>query len=39
MSALQVAYTISIATSGVAFVVSLFGKWKSIKGKHVAGAA
>lgn len=39
MSALKATYAIAIATAGSAFVVSLFGRWNSIKGKAVVGAA
>lgn len=39
MEALQITYILAIACGGMAFCVSLFGKWTSIKGKVVMGAA
>lgn len=38
MGALKVAYIIAITTGGAAFVVSLAGRWVSIKDKAVVGA-
>jgi hypothetical protein len=39
MSALRVAYAISIAAGGAAALVALFTPWTSIKGKVSVGAA
>ncbi|KAI4156057.1 MAG: hypothetical protein LQ340_000568 [Diploschistes diacapsis] len=39
MSGLRTAYAIGIALGGVAFIVSFFTTWKSIKGKAISGGA
>lgn len=39
MVALKVTYNIATAAAGLAFLVALFAKWTSIKGKVVIGAA
>lgn len=39
MSALRVTYIIATAAAGLSFLVALFAKWTSIKGKVVVGAA
>jgi hypothetical protein len=39
MEALRITYIIATACAGLAFLVALFAKWTSIKGRVVMGAA